>query len=174
VPDKVTNVAWEREVDMNSGSSQPSFALEIDGSSYSLREAEFNGVLFDLVTTLVFEKQADRCTFILATAETELTGSGGVHFDPLSVSLYRHLKVERCHGPSYPELGGEAQSFRLHSIAGALVAVAFFLKAGDMVPHFLVGFPDRDVLTVLDRGERTRLNVDEPRLVKALTRLIPK
>jgi len=156
------------------GSTQRRFNLEIDGSTYELGEAEFNGVLFEVVATLVFEKLVDRASFILEAGERELTGSGGSHFDALCVSLYRHLKEERYHGPSYDELGGETQSFRLRSIADGLAAVAFFLKAGDTVPHFIVGRPEADPLCALDRGKRTRLMVEDPALAAKLTRMIPR
>lgn len=156
------------------GSSQARFNLEINGVAYELGEAEFNGVLFDVVTTLVFEKLVDRATYILEAGEGELTGSGGSHFDPLCVSLYRHLKEERYHGPSYSELGGEAQSFRLRGLADGLSSVAFFLKAGSTVPHFIVGRPDVDVLIALDRGARTRLMLDDPQLLAKVTRLVPR
>jgi hypothetical protein len=152
---------------------QPRYQLEIDGTVHELGEAEFNGVLFEIVTTLVFEKLVDRVSFVLKASEAELIGSGGQHFDPLSVSLYRHLKVERCQGPVYPDLGGETQSFRLHAIVDALVAVAFFLKGGDVIPHMIVGGPDRPLLTVLDRGLRTLLTSDDPNLLAKLGRLIP-
>ena len=156
------------------GSTQRRFNIEIDGSTYGLSEAEFAGVLFEVVATLVFEKLVDRVSYILKAGDRELTGSGGSHFDPLCVSLYRHLKEERYHGPSYDELGGETQSFRLRGIADGLAAVAFFLKAGNTVPHFIVGRPESDPLVVLDRGRRTRLTVDDPTLKAKLTRLIPR
>ncbi len=159
---------------MQSGSSHPKFRLEIDDQhSYELTEAGFSGVLYEMVVTLVFEKLVDRVSYVLEAHEKELTGSGGIHFDPLSVSLFRHLKVERCHGPSYPELGDETVSFRLHAIVDGLAAVAFFLKGGDAVPHMIVGRPDRAVLSVLDRGKRSHLACDDPLLVPKLTRLIP-
>ncbi|UCC49760.1 MAG: hypothetical protein JSV41_06280 [Gemmatimonadota bacterium] len=158
---------------MDSGTPQPRYNLEINGNAYELGEAEFNGVLFEMVTTLVFEKVVDRVCYVLEAAEHELTGSGGTHFDPLSVSLYRHLKVERCQAPSYPEFGGETQAFRLHAIVDALTAVAFFLKGGDAVPHMIVGRPGQAVLSVLDRGTRTILTLDDPHLLAKLTRLIP-
>lgn len=158
---------------MASGSATP-FTLEVDGIRHELSEAEFAGVLYEVVTTLVFEKLADRATYVLATGEGELTGSGSVRFDPISVSLYRHLKVWRCHGPAYPDLEGEAHSFRLHSIKDGLVAVAFFLKAGEAVPHLTVGTADGDVLTVLERGARSTLTVGEPQTRSRLTRLIPR
>jgi hypothetical protein len=156
------------------GSAQRQFNLEVDGSTYELGEAEFAGILFEVVATLVFEKLVDRVSYILEAGERELCGSGGSHFDALCVSLYRHLKEERYRGPSYDELGGETQSFRLRGIADGLVAVAFFLKAGETVPHFIVGRPDADPLCVLDRGRRTRLAVDDPTLKAKLTRLIPR
>jgi hypothetical protein len=150
------------------------FAIETGGNTYELGPAQLAGVLFQLVTTLVFEKQVDRATFILAKGEKELSGSGGSHFDPVSVSLYRHLKEERYHGPLYEELGGEAQSFRIRGIAYALVAVAFFLRGGDGVPHLIIGRPDADPLVVLDRGARTRLSCDDPDTLAQLIRMIPR
>ena len=155
-------------------STEPRFVLEIGGNAYELGEAEFNGILFQLVTTLVFEKQIDRATFILAKGERELSGSGGSNFDPVSVSLYRHLKEERYHGPAYEELAGEAQSFRLWGISDGLVAVAFFLRGGESVPHFIVGRHDADPLVVLDRGARICLTADDPKLLAKLTRLVPR
>ncbi len=157
---------------MESGAARR-FALELGGKIYKLSEAEFFGVLFNLVTTLVFEKWADRATYVLQVGESELSGSGGAHFDPICVSLYRHLKEDRCHGPSYPDLEGTAQSFRVHSIVDALEAVAFFLKAGETVPHFFLGLADRDVLTVRDRGAHTRVLLDDPKLVKLLCGSLP-
>jgi len=157
-----------------SASTEPRFVLEIGGNAHELGEAEFNGILFQLVTTLVFEKLVDRATFVLAASEGELSGSGGSHFDPVSVSLYRHLKEERYHGPDYDELGGDAQSFRLRGIADGLVAVAFFLRGGEAVPHFIVGRHDEDPLVVLDRGARTCLTADDPKLLAKLTRLVPR
>ena len=148
------------------------YTFEIGGNTYEVREAEYSGVLFEIVTTLVFDRLADRASYILETGESELTGSGGSHFDLLSVSLYRHLKVHRCRGPSYEGLGSECQSFKLHSVSDALVAVAFFLKGGDAVPHFIVGSPDRDLLLALDRGRRTQLTLDDPALVSAFSRLV--
>lgn len=148
------------------------FDLEINDHAYQLSEAEFTGVLYELAVNLMFHKLVDRVTYILETSETELTGSGGSHFDPLSVSLYRHLKEDRCHGPAYEGMGGEPQSFRIHSIKDALAAVAFYLKAGDSVPHFIVGRPDRDLLVVQDRGRRTQVNVNDEKFVKQLERLI--
>jgi hypothetical protein len=153
--------------------SAPRFNLDFNGNAYELREAEFSGILFEIVATLVFEKLVDRATYALAVGERELTGSGSSHFDPLCVSLYRHLKEQRYHGPSYPELEGDIQSFHLHSIKDGLVAVAFFLKGGDCVPHFIAGQPGRDVLTVLDRGARTSLTVDDEDLLRRLMELVP-
>jgi hypothetical protein len=150
------------------------FAIEIDGDTHELGPAQLAGVLFQLVTTLIFEKQADRATFILSTGEGELSGSGGTNFDPICVSLYRHLKEERYHGPAYEELSGDAQSFRLRGIADGLVAVAFFLRGGEGVPHLIIGRPDADPLVVLDRGSRTRLTVDDSDLLARLRRVIPR
>ncbi|NIR45315.1 MAG: hypothetical protein GWN99_12930 [Gemmatimonadetes bacterium] len=148
------------------------FTLEIGERVYELSEAEFAGALYDLAVNLMFHKLVDRVTCILETSESELTGSGGSHFDPLCVSLYRHLKEDRCHGPAYEGMGGDPQSFRIHSIKDALAAVAFYLKAGDSVPHFIVGRPDRDLLVVQDRGRRTQVNVGDDRVVAQLERLI--
>jgi hypothetical protein len=67
---------------MDSGTLQPRYNLVIEGNAYGLGEAEFNGVLFEMVTTLVFEKVVDRVCYVLEAAEHELTGSGGTHFDP--------------------------------------------------------------------------------------------
>ncbi len=149
------------------------FVVEIDGKICELGPAQFAGVLYQFVTTLVFEKLVDRVTFILATGERELSGSGGSHFDPICVSLYRHLKEERYHGPLYQDVSGDTQSFRLRSIADALVAVAFFLRGGDSVPHLIIGNPDADPLVALDRGSRTRISVDDPDIVAKLNRMIP-
>jgi hypothetical protein len=157
---------------MESGASQRRFDFEVDEKTYQLREAEFNAILFEVVITLVFKKQLDRVSYVLETGERELTGSGSSRFDAICVGLYRYLKEQRCHGPTYPELAGEVQSFRLHSIKDGLVAVAFFLKAGEGVPHFMAGRPDEDLLTVLDRGARTRLSLPDPELLPELTRLI--
>ncbi len=150
------------------------FSLELGGKIYDLNEAEFFGVLFNLVTALVFEKRADRATYLLEVGEFELSGSGSVHFDPICVSLYRHLKEEPCQGPAYPELKGKARSFRVHSLVDALEAVAFFLKAGETVPHFFLGSAERDVLTVRDRGAHTRVLLDDPKLVKKLCGSMPE
>ncbi len=158
---------------MKGGSSQR-FSLELGDKTYNMSEAEFFGVLFNLVTSLVFEKRADRATYILEAGESELSGSGSVHFDPICVSLYRHLKEEPCQGPAYPGLGGRARSFRVHSLVDALEAVAFFLKAGDSVPHFFLGPADHDVLTVHDRGARTRVLLDDPKLVQKLSGSLPE
>jgi hypothetical protein len=157
---------------MESRSPPPVFHIEVDGRMYELGVAEFTGVLFDVVMTLVFEKLADRASYVLQGGESDLCGSGGDRFDTLCVSLYRHLKQMRCHGPEYPEYPGETQSFKLHSLKDGLVAVAFFLKAGETVPHFTVGRADHDVLVVLDRGARSRLTVEEPEIRDRLTRLI--
>ncbi len=157
---------------MESRLSPSVFSLELDGKTYELGAAEFSGVLFEVVMLLVFEKLADRASYVLRGGESDLCGSGGARFDTLCVSLYRHLRQIRCHGPDYPDLSGETQSFRLHSLKDGLVAVAFFLKAGDNVPHFTVGRTEHDVLVVLDRGARSRLTVEEPGLRARLTRLI--
>lgn len=150
------------------------FTLDVDGHRYELGEAEFAGLLYDVVTTLIFEKRVDRATYVLATGEGELAGSGSAHFDPISVSLYRYLKVWRCHGPAYPDLQGEAHSFRLHSIKDGLVAVAFFVKAGEAVPHLTVGTAEADVLAVMERGARSTLTVGDPQLRSSLTRLVTR
>jgi hypothetical protein len=47
------------------GSSHARFNLEVDGVAYELVEAEFKGVLFEVVTMLVFEQLVDSSTFIL-------------------------------------------------------------------------------------------------------------
>jgi hypothetical protein len=155
-----------------SGFATGSHSLEIGNDAYEFGAAEFRGILYELAINLVFHKQVDRATYILEEPEAELTGAGGEHFDPLSVSLYRHLKVNRCHGPEYQGFGGQPQSFHIHSIKDALVAVAFFLKGGDSVPHFILGRPDRDLLVVQDRGRRTQLSVDDPKLMAELLKLI--
>ncbi|KPK83131.1 MAG: hypothetical protein AMS25_01210 [Gemmatimonas sp. SM23_52] len=158
---------------METGFSQSLYNLEIDGKVYQLRDAEFNAVLYEMVTALVFQKLADRVCYVLDVAEQELTGSGSSQFDPLCVSLYRHLKVERCYCPGYFDLTCKTQAFRLHAIVDALAAVAFFLKGGDAVPHMIVGRPGQAVLSVLDRGTRTMLTLDDPGVLAALARLIP-
>ncbi|UCF18445.1 MAG: hypothetical protein JSU87_10895 [Gemmatimonadota bacterium] len=150
------------------------FLLEIGGKSYGVSEAEYFGVLLNIVTTLVFEKRADRATYVLEVGESELSGAGSVHFDPISVSLYRHLKETRCHGPAYPDLKGDAQSFRLHSVLDALEAVTFFLRAGNTVPHFFVGLAEQDVLAALDRGARTRVLLQDPEIVVRLAKCLPE
>ncbi len=147
--------------------------LRIADETHELGHAQFAGVLFDLVTILVFEKAADRASYLLRCSESELSGAGGAHFDPMCVSLYRHLKVEPYHGQKQKSDEGEVVSFRLHSIAGALVAAAFYLKAGDMVPHFMVGSHSADLLTVLDRGALAQLSVEEPELLEKLRRRLP-
>lgn len=155
------------------GSSESVFRIDVDGQIYQLSETEFKGVLFEMASLLVFEKAVDRVSYVVEADESELTGSGGRHFDPLSVSLFRHLRVERCSGPSYPGLGDETRVFRLHAVVDGLVAAAFFLRGGDHVPHMVLGRPDRAVLTVLDRGARTQLNCADPQLLRKLIRLIP-
>jgi hypothetical protein len=158
---------------MDSAASPPVFQLEVNDRTYELGPAQFRGVLFEVVMVLVFEKLADRASYVLRGGESDLCGSGSTRFDTICVSLYRHLKQIRCHGPDYSELPGETQSFRLHSLKDGLVAVAFFLKAGGNVPHFTVGRADEDVLVVLDRGARSRLTVQDPELLSKLTRLMP-
>ncbi len=159
---------------MGSGSDQPLYTLEIAGVPYQLNEAALTGVLFDIVSTLVFEKHATRITYILKGSDSQLSGSGSGEITALGISLYRHLKEQRCPGPPYAELGAEAQSFRLHSIVDALVAVAFFLKADDLVPHFIVGDDvGGDLLTVLNRGREARLMIEDPALRSKLSRLVP-
>ncbi len=159
---------------MESRPSPPVFRLELEDRTYDLDAAEFRGVLFDLVMALVFEKLADRASYVLQGGESGLCGSGSADFDPLCVGLYRHLKQIRCHGPDCPELSGQTQSFRLHSLKDGLVAVAFFLKAGENVPHFTVGRADRDLLVVLDRGARSRLTLGDPKLLAKFAELIPE
>lgn len=158
---------------MESPSTPPIARLEVNDRAYELTGPEFSTVLFEIVEILVFEKLVDRVSYVLQTGESELTGSGSSHFDPLCVSLYRHLKEERCHGPHYPELAGETQSFKIHSIKNGLVAVAFFLKAGETVPHFTAGTVTADVLTILDRGARSWLSIDNPDVLSKVTQLIP-
>jgi hypothetical protein len=158
---------------MESPSSPPIARFEVNDRAYELSGAEFSALLFEIVETLVFEKLVDRVSYVLQTGEDELTGSGSSHFDPLCVSLYRHLKEERCHGPQYPQLGGTTQSFRIHSIKNGLVAVAFFLKAGVTVPHFAAGTATDDVLVVLDRGARSHLSIDDPDLLSKVAQLFP-
>lgn len=155
------------------GGSIDTYKLDIDGRVFEMTEAGFIGVLFDIVGSLVFEKQAHRVSYVMEASETELSGSGGGGINALAISLYRHLKEQRCPGPTYTDLSGDTHSFRLHSIVDALVAVAFFLKAGDSVPHFIVASPEADLLTVLDRGRRSRLSVSDPSLRARLSRLVP-
>ncbi len=154
-------------------SSESVFSVDVDGKVFELSETEFKGVLYEMVSLLVFERAVDRVSYVVNVDENELLGSGGKHFDPLSVSLFRHLRVERCSGPRYSELGGDTGSFRLHAVVDGLVAAAFYLRGGDHVPHMIMGRPDRDVLTVLDRGARSELNCADPGLLRKLTRLIP-
>lgn len=154
-------------------SSESAFRIDVDGQIYELSETEFKGVLYEMASLLIFEKAVDRVSFVVDAPESELTGSSGQRFDPLSVSLFRHLRVERCSGPRYGELGADTGSFRLHAVVDGLVAAAFFLRGGEHVPHMILGRPDRDVLTVLDRGARTQLNCGDPGLLRKLTRLIP-
>jgi hypothetical protein len=159
---------------MDSATSPPVFHLEVNDRTYELGMAQFSGVLFEVVMMLVFEKLADRASYELRGGESDLCGSGSTRFDTICVSLYRHLKQMRCQGPEHAELSGETQSFRLHSLKDGLVAVAFFLKAGENVPHFTVGRAEQDVLVVLDRGARSRLMLEDPQLISKLTRLIPE
>jgi hypothetical protein len=147
------------------------YRLEIGEDAYELKEAEFGGILYEIAINLVFHKLVDRATYVLCAPEAELTGSGSGHFDVLSVSLYRHLKENRGHGPEYEGLGGNPQSFRIHSVKDALVTVAFFLHGGDCVPHFILGRPDRDMLIAQDRGRRTQLNVEDRKLIEKFSRL---
>ncbi len=157
---------------METGSAPAQFNLRVGDKLYDLGEAEFGGVLYDIVTTLVYEKRVDRASYVMQCRESELTGSGSVHFDPMCVSLYRHLKEDPYHGKVYEDLGGETHSFRLHSIIDGLEAVAFYLRAGAMVPHFLVGRPEEDLLIVLDRGARSELRVDDPAWLERIARLL--
>ena len=157
---------------MPSHGSPSVYQLDVDGTVYELGIAEFIGVLYEIVMMLVFEKLADRVSYLLQAGESELCGSGSMQFEPLCVSLYRHLKQVRCPGPEYPSLAGETQSFKLHSLKDGLVAAAFFLKAGDAVPHFTLGWADRDLLVVLDRGARSRLTLEKPELLSRLTGLL--
>ncbi len=155
------------------GSSGPVFRVDVDGRIFELSETEFKGVLYEMASLLVFEKAVDRVSFVVDAPESELIGSGSDRFDPLSVSLFRHLRVERCAGPRYSELGAHTDSYRLHAVVDGLVAAAFFLRGGDHVPHMILGRPDRDVLTVLDRGARTQVNCADRGLRRKLTELIP-
>jgi hypothetical protein len=157
---------------MLSRSAPSVYQFDVDGRTYELGAAEFTGVLFEVVMMLVYEKLADRVSYVLKAGESELCGSGGTRFEPLCVSLYRHLKQVRCHGPEYPTLAGETQSFKLHSLKDGLVAAAFFLNAGDAVPHFTLGRADHDVLLVFDRGARSRLTLEEPDLLSKFTSLV--
>ncbi|MGD2217158.1 MAG: hypothetical protein PVJ64_10385 [Gemmatimonadales bacterium] len=155
------------------GSSESVFKVDVDGQIFELSETEFKGVLYEMVSLLVFEKAVDRVSYVLDVPQNELIGSGGKHFDPLSVSLFRHLRVERCSGPRHTELGEDTGSFRLHAVVNGLAAAAFFLRGGEHVPHMILGRPDRDVLIVMERGERTLLNCGDPQLLRRLTGLIP-
>jgi hypothetical protein len=155
------------------GLSDSVYRVDVGGRVYELSETEFKGVLYEVVSLLVFEKAVDRVSFVVDVPEAELIGSGGEHFDPLSVSLFRHLRVERCTGVRYSELGGDTGSYRLHAVVDGLAAAAFYLRGGDHVPHMILGRPDRAVLTVLDRGTRTQLNCGDPQLLQKLVQLIP-
>jgi hypothetical protein len=155
------------------GSSESVFSVDVNGQIFELSETEFKGVLYEMVSLLVFEKAVDRVAYVLDVPQSELIGSGGEHFDPLSVSLFRHLRVERCSNPRQTELGEDTGCFRLHAVVDGLAAAAFFLRGGDHVPHMILGRPDRAVLTVVDRGARTLLNCGDPQLLRKLTQLIP-
>lgn len=148
------------------------FRLEVGDQSYDLNEANLFRLLYEAVPWLVFLKEVERATFVLGCREDELSGAGSERFDPICVGLYRHLKEKRYVGPSYPDLGDNARSFRLHSIVDGLAAVAFFQKGGDLVPHLIVGRPDRDVLAALDRGRRTRLIGDDPEILSRLEDIV--
>lgn len=147
------------------------FRLEVGDRIYDLTDAELFRLLYEVVPWLVFLKEAERATYVLGCGEEELSGAGSEHFDPICVGLYRHLKEKRYVGPTYPDLGDNVRSFRLHSIVDGLAAVAFFQKGGDLVPHLIVGRPDRDVLAVLDRGRRTRLLGDAPEILSRVERV---
>lgn len=156
-----------------SGSSRRSYTLEISGESYELTEAALTGVLFDIVTTLVFEKRAHRVTYVLKGSDLELARSGSAEMSPLTINLYRYLKEQRCPVSLGTGLEGESESFRLNSVIDALVAVAFFRKAGDFVPHFIVDDDlGNELLRVIDRGERVRLTVEDAEVRSQLTRLV--
>lgn len=157
-----------------SGSSRRKYTLDIAGKTYELTEAGLTGVLFDVVTALVFEKHAHRVTYLLQGAEMDLSGSGAGAVTPLATNLYRHLKEQRCSAPLQTGLEGDAQSFRLHSVVDALVAVAFYRGAGEFVPHLIVDDElGNELLRVLDRGQRAWLTVEDPQLRARLSRLVP-
>jgi hypothetical protein len=148
------------------------FSLEVGKRRYTLREAEFRGILYDVVTALVHLKEVDRVSYVLRGGELELGGPGGAELDPLSLSLYRYIEEERCEGPSYEGLGGVTRSFHMGSALYALAALTLFFAAGDLAPHCIMGRPDRDLLMALDRGRRTRILAEDPKLVANLTRLL--
>lgn len=155
------------------GSSESVYSLDVDGQIFQLSEIEFKGLLYEMVSWLVFERAVDRVAYVLKVDQSELLGSGGHHFDPLSVSLFRHLRVERCSNPRQTEFGEDTGYFRLHAVVDGLAATAFFLRGGEHVPHMILGRPDRAVLTVIDRGARTLLNCADPALLRRLKQLIP-
>ncbi len=143
-----------------------SFELELDGSSYELDEDRFRLSLYDLVSTLLLEKLVDRASFILSVPRSKL--------DPVSASLYRHLKEQRAPGPPYNELEGETHAFRIHSVVDGLVSVHLFCHGGDQVPHFFVGDVRRDYLSCYNRGERTVVQVETPELVSRLRKIVER
>lgn len=149
---------------MGSESSGRTHRLEIGDETYELGSGQFRSSLCDIVTALLIEREASRATFLLSGPEGQL--------DDLSAHLYRHLKQQRCSGPPYDEWEGVAHSFRIHSVIDALVAVHFFLHAGDRVPHFFVGHGHRDSLACIERGSRTRVHVESRDLLSRLQSLV--
>ena len=130
--------------------------LEIDGEVLELGPGQYRLSLCDLVSALLSEKEVSRATYVLAGSPDDL--------DDMSANLFRHLRQQRCTGPEYAELEGTAESFRIHSVVDALVAVHFYFSAGDVVPHFFVGHGKTDVLSCTDRGSRCRLRVEKAEL----------
>lgn len=147
-------------------SSNRTHRLEIAGDVYELDARAFRFVLCDLVTMLLAEKEASRASFVFAAPESDL--------EELSANLYRHLKQQRCIGPSYSQHGGGAESFRLHSVVDALVATHFYCHAGESVPHFFVGNGPTDLLSCLDRGMATRVTVESLPLLSKLQEVVER
>lgn len=156
------------------GSTRSKYTLEIDDKVYELTEAGLTGVLFEFVTTLVFEKLARRVTYILKGKGWELSGAGGGRIPLMAINLYRHLKEQRCPAPLRTDLPGEAQSFRLHSVVDALLAAAFYRMAGEFAPHFILDDDlGNELLRIVDRGRRSRLTVGDADLRARLISLVP-
>ena len=151
---------------MNSESTQPRYTLDIGGEIHEVGLSAFRIAPYDILSALVGQKEVDRASFVLAGKESEL--------DPESARLYRHIKQQRCSGPPYTNLGGEAHSFKLHSQVDALVAAHFFCTAGDLVPHFFAGHSESDVLLCMERGVRTKVEVGDPALLSRLRELVPR